>query len=138
MSLNCFSPTDRATPIPKELTENDVRELTNDLQTVSEWYLLGIKLGVKPHNLEKIEGNHPGDSERCKADMLACWILSCTTPCTWEAVAQALDKMEKHKVAEEIRKKHISSTTTIEGNCFQKYDVLLDLISQANCNLFIS
>ena len=111
-----ISPTARATPISKELTIDDIRELTKDLKLVSDWHSLGMELGVKYNDLTNIEKNH-SENDRRKTEMLACWILSCETPCTREAVAQALGQMGKHKVAKEIRKK---PTTTIEGNCFQK------------------
>ena len=46
--------------------------------------------------------------------MLICWLDNTISP-TWGAVAEALDRMEQGRVADEIRKTYIISTTAIEG-----------------------
>ena len=51
--------------------------------------------------------------------MLICWLDSTTTP-TWEAVAEALDRMEQGRIADEIRRKYVISTTTTEGAILHK------------------
>ena len=88
-----------------------LRALTNELQSVFHWHTLGVKLGLENHELSIIEENHRGDVERCRTEMLGCWLNNATTP-TWEAVAEALDMMNEHGVADTIRKKYITSATT--------------------------
>ena len=78
-----------------------------------------MNLDLKNHQLKTIEKNHRGDDERCRTEMLICWLDNTTTP-TWEAVAEALDRMEQDRIADEIRKKYVNSTITIEGAILHK------------------
>ena len=48
-----------------------LKELSNELDSVVDWHLLGVKLGMKPHELGTIEKNYHGDSVRCKHEMFA-------------------------------------------------------------------
>ena len=91
-----------------------LKTLKNALKWVLDWHSLGVNLDLKSHQLGTIEKNHCGDNERCRTEVLICWLDNTTTP-TWEAVAEALDQMEQGRVADELRRKYISSTTTIEG-----------------------
>ena len=84
-----------------------------------DWHLLGVKLGVKAHELRTIEKNYPRDNVRCKHEMLSHWLQSAKVT-TWKAVADALCKMGKHAVASKLRKKHCSSSTTA-GICLLIY-----------------
>ena len=105
-----------------------LKGLKNALKSVLDWHSLGVNLDLKSHQLGTIEKNHPGDDERCRTEMLICWLDSTTTP-TWEAVAEALDRMEQGRIADEIRRKYVNSTTTIEGAILHKplMTVLYDL-----------
>ena len=94
-----------------------LKALVNELNSVSDWYSLGINLDLKRHQISEIERNHRGDEKRCKTEILGCWLDNCAEP-TWAAVAEALDLMEVHTVAEKIRHKYISSTTTTQGIAF--------------------
>ena len=89
-----------------------LKELSNELDSVIDWHLLGVKLGMKPHELGTIEKNYHGDSVRCKHEMLVCFLQSAKHP-TWKAVADALCLMGKHTVALRIRTKHCSSSPSI-------------------------
>ena len=86
--------------------------LTRELKSVTNWYLLGVELGLKRYQLTEIESNHRGDVRRCKAEVLSCWLDNTTAP-TWKAVVEALDQMDEHRAAGEIRKKFITSTDPI-------------------------
>ena len=48
-----------------------LKELWNELDSVVDWHSLGIKLGMKHHELGTIEKNYHGDTVRCKHEMLA-------------------------------------------------------------------
>ena len=96
------SPTAAATPT--------LKELSNVLGSIVDWYLLGVKLGLEDHELSTIELNYHGDSERCKLEMMSRWLRSAKLP-TWKAVADALHLMEEHRVALEIREKYYNSST---------------------------
>ena len=91
------------------------KELSNELDSVVNWYSLGIKLGVEDHELRTIEQNHRGDNERCKHEVLSRWLRRAKLP-TWKAVADALHLMGEDTVAWKILSRHcISSNTT--GMC---------------------
>ena len=107
--IRCFSPTGPATPT--------LKELTNELNSVSNWYTLGVNLNFKHYQLNTIESNHPADNNRCKIDMLGCWLDSTSNP-NWDTVAKALDQMDEHKLAVKIRRKYMTPTTT-EGTVLQ-------------------
>ena len=78
---------------------------------VLRWHTLGVNLDLTIQQLGLIEKNYHGDYERCRTEMLGCWLDNTTTP-TWKAVAEALDEMDEHGVADNIRKKYIN---TMEG-----------------------
>ena len=100
-------PTAPATPI--------LKELSNALYSVADWYSLGVKLGLQDHELRTIEQNYRGDDERCKHEMLSCWLRTAKLP-TWKAVADALHVMGEHTVVAKIQAKYCSSSTDT-GTC---------------------
>ena len=74
------------------------------------WHLLGVKLGLEDHELLTIEQNHRGDdSERCKHEVLNCWLRNAKLP-TWKAVTDALHLMREHTVALKIQAKYCTDT----------------------------
>ena len=96
-------PTASATPT--------IKDLINELKSVS-WYSLGINLDLEVFQLNIIDSNHRGNEERCKAEMLSCWLYKQDTTHTWEAVAKALNLMGEYKVECVIREKYITPTAT--------------------------
>ena len=82
-----------------------LKELSNALDSVVDWFTLGVKLGLEDHELRTIEHNYRGD--RCKLEMLSCWLRSGKLP-TWKAVADAVHLMGEHAVATKIRAKYCS------------------------------
>ena len=97
-----FSPASPATPT--------LKDLSNELTSVVDWHSLGVKLGVQSYELSVIEKNHPGDSVRCKHEMLGRWLHSAKLP-TWKAVSDALWQMDEHAVAVKIKTEYCSSST---------------------------
>ena len=86
-----------------------LKELSNALDSVVNWHLLGVKLGLEDHELRTIEQNYRGDNERCKHEVLSCWLRNAKLP-TWKAVADALQQMGEHTVALKIRAKYCTDT----------------------------
>ena len=116
-----------------------LKMLTNELKSVLRWHTLGVNLELKLQQLGIIERNHRGDDERCRTEMLGCWLDNTTTP-TWDAVAEALYQMDEHRVADEIRRKHI---TVIEGtvllkSCTCHAGKLTSINTHITCQLFPS
>lgn len=83
--------------------ELNVRNLTRALQDVTDWETLGVQLGVNPSKIGEIARNHHyRDLHLCKMDLLVHWLQS-DGAVSWERMASALDDMNVHNVAENIR-----------------------------------
>ena len=101
---DCHSPpTAPATPT--------LQALVNELASVENWHLLGVNLGLQGHQLHEIERNYRGDSSRCKSETLYMWQRNAKNP-SWETIVEALCLMQEHVVADAIRRKYCSSSTT--------------------------
>ena len=88
-----------------------LKELSNALDSIVNWHLLGVKLGLEDHELRVIDQDFRGDgSERCKHEVLSCWLRTAKLP-TWKAVADALHLMGEHKVASKIQTKYCTDTS---------------------------
>ena len=85
-----------------------LKDLSNELDSVVNWHSLGVKLGVEDHELTTIERDFRGDSVSCKHKMLSRWLRNAKHP-TWQAVVDALRRMEEHAVASKISEKYCSS-----------------------------
>ena len=87
-----------------------LKELSNALDSVVNWHLLGVKLGLQDHELRTIEQNHRGDgNERCKHEMLGRWLRNAKLP-TWKAVVDALQQMGEQAVALDVQAKYCTDT----------------------------
>ena len=64
-------------------------QILSFLNHVTNWFMLGIHLGVKRHKLKQIEVQHPRDIERCKLEMVFCWKQSDPTA-SWPKLKEAL------------------------------------------------
>ena len=93
-------------PSPADNVLN-LKDLSTELVTVINWFLLGINLGLPKHELSKIQQNyaHQGNDQQ-RVEMLYLW-LQCTPNATWEEVVRALEQMGENRVAENIREKCI-------------------------------
>ena len=81
------------------------------MKWVPNWYSLGINLDLEVSQLNIIDSNYRGNDERCKTEVLSCWLYKQATPNTWEAIAEALKLMGEYKVERVIRKKYVTPTT---------------------------
>lgn len=53
---------------------NHLAVLMRVLNSVYDWFNLGVQLNVPRHSLKKIEMTYPKELERCKNEMLAAWL----------------------------------------------------------------
>ena len=106
-----------------------LKELSNALDSVVNWYLLGVKLGLQDHELHTIEQNYRGDSERCKHEMLSRWLRTAKLA-TWKAVTDALQQMGEHTVAAKILAKYCTDTGK------PTYSAVLDSFTVSSGTLF--
>ena len=90
--------------LPTAPSTPTLRELSNALDSVVNWYSLGVKLGVENRELRTIEQNYHGDNQRSKLEMLVRWLGHAKLP-TWKTVADALYQMGEFTVALKIQTK---------------------------------
>ena len=82
-----------------------LKNLSEELSDVIQWYVLGIKLNLPQSVLAIIEANHPRDIERCRLEMLNKW-LQMTPTASWSEIVQALYEMDLHSVAQKVQQVH--------------------------------
>jgi len=119
--------------ISEQDTNPTLKELSNALGSVTNWYTLGVKLGLESCQLHTIEQNHPQDSSRCRDEMLACCLQS-TTPPTWKMTVDVLHEMGQHQLANRIRTEHPCSFTATSKHLL----VLSNLDAYCTCSLYTS
>ena len=83
----------------------DVQNLSNALEKVTNWHQLGLKLGIPPHKLSKIEEDYQHNDRR-KTETLDTWLHQ-TPSASWSDVVRALQQMGENAVAESVRQKYI-------------------------------
>ena len=90
-------------------TESDVlnvKNLSSELTTVTNWYRLGINLNLQSHELDKIQQSYVNpENDRRMLQMLDLWLRR-TPNATWEDVVSALEQMGENRVAETILQKY--------------------------------
>ena len=74
-----------------------LKEILNELGEVTDWYQLGIQLGLEPQTLNFIERNHPHDALRCKTEVLNWWLQN-ELEISWWKLAKAVEAIGGHKV----------------------------------------
>ena len=88
----------------------DIRNLSNALKEVCNWYQLGIQLGVPTSELRKVEDEYQR-SDRRKSETLDTWLQQ-TPSASWSDVVSALQQMGENTVAESVRQKYIGGVTS--------------------------
>ena len=82
----------------------ELRDLLNELQEVTDWFFLGLCLGLFESQLEVIKQDHKTNDER-RREVLATWARQ-EKP-TWSKVVCALMEMGDHQVlASQIAEKY--------------------------------
>ena len=94
----------QATDTPK------VGDLFSELKLVTDWYQLGIYLGLQTHELIQIERDHQGN-ERRKQKMLDLWLRR-KPDAGWTDVVSVLQQNEENRVAERIRQNYVRGEST--------------------------
>ena len=90
---------------PKVATEVlNVRYLSIELATITNWFKLGINLSIPKHELDKIERDFQGN-DRQMLEMLDRW-LQRTPNAALEDLVRALEQMGEKRVAKNICQKY--------------------------------
>ena len=84
--------------------------LSNELSEITDWHSLGVKLGVRPGQLCKIEANHT-TVDRKKHELLALWLGNNPNP-SWEEIVRVLQQMGEDTVATRIKQKYVHTDLT--------------------------
>ena len=82
-----------------------MKELATDLDQFLDWQLFVLKLGVKKHEIDKIEKNFPQDVDRQKLEAFDHWLRATPDAC-WENVIAALFDMKENTLAMELTRKY--------------------------------
>ena len=93
-----------------------VQLLSCELQSVSNWYVLGIRLGLEPYQLNQIE-EKTTDIARRKIEMYDLW-LRAIFGASWSHIVTALREMGEITTAERIQQKY-----GVTGTCTASYNV---------------
>ena len=93
----------------------DVQHLSSELQSVTNWYQLGIHLGLETHELDKVQMDyaHQGN-DRQRLQMLDLWLQRTPNGTQWEDVVRALQLIGKNRVAENIRQHYIKEGSKLK------------------------
>ena len=86
-----------------------LKDLSNELEPVVDWYTLGIKLGVEYHKLKEIEQKYH-DPQHRKCEVLSRWLRKGHN-CTWRRMVEVLMQMGEMMVADTIKLKYLTLTT---------------------------
>ena len=97
----------------------NIETLSRELTDISgsEWFNLGVQLGVKDATLRDIEANHKGDVQRCKTEMLRVWLQSGPTN-PWKRLATILENMGRKVLAQSILEQY---NTVMKGESAVRY-----------------
>ena len=83
---------------------------------MTNWYLLGLQLGVSADELDVIEANYPRDNDMCKVKMFGAW-LRMDTSATYEKLVRALVAVGKRNIAGTICTAKGMEFTALEYSC---------------------
>ena len=81
---------------------------------VTEWYELGLQLGVEDAELEEIEKNNRGDLKASRRNMFRAWLRITPNP-SYQQLAEALMAVGEAKAADLLCKKYSKLTVSCVG-----------------------
>ena len=77
--------------------------LVTKLQTIADWFMLGVHLGVPKEELNKIDQQFLSHGvERCKAELFDLWLRR-NPSARWDDVVRALERLNEMALASELR-----------------------------------
>ena len=90
-----------------KLEESDIATLCNELTGISDWFMLGLNLGVPYRLLKEIRSNYSVEGCcACRRETLVLW-LQRVPNASWGDVVQALRQMGENAMAERIEQKYV-------------------------------
>ena len=88
----------------------DILNLSNALEGVTDWFMLGFNLGIPPYILRKIEKDYQGNDRR-KTETLDTW-LQRTPSASWSDVVSALRQMGENFTADSVDQQYIGGVAS--------------------------
>ena len=78
-----------------------MRDLLNQVasKALNKWEVIGLQLGIEPHQLNSIKTVNLGDPMKCFVDVFSLWQNKAEQPFTWATIIEAL----KAPMVEEVR-----------------------------------
>ena len=86
----------------------------NEMSTVSQWYLLGVYLGVDLSTLATVKADYDNTKERRSHTLIQWW--SHVTP-TWSVVVKALVGIGRVKLAGQLAAKYGMAVVNLPATC---------------------
>ena len=88
-----------------------VKEFNNYIRdrVATDWYDLGVQLGIPYQQLNIIQINNPGNIQMCCTRMFQHW-LQVDTTANWNKLIKALEDINHNALAETIRKEILQGT----------------------------
>ena len=75
------------------------------LVQVTEWYDLGLQLGLEDKDLDVIQRNNPENLKACRREMFKTWLRISSSP-SYQQLVEALKAVGDVKEADKLCKKH--------------------------------
>lgn len=85
-----------------------MKNLSNILIEVENWYQLGVNLELKTFKLTEIRHNRGLNLVSCRIALIDLW-LRCDVNASWEKLVRALEEMEEDVVVNKIQKMFIQT-----------------------------
>jgi hypothetical protein len=85
----------------------DLKDLLKELYTkASEWFNIGVLLGIDAGKLSAIETAQNHTPQNCLREMLMIWLKGVSPPPAWAAIADAVELVGDQSLADQLRNKY--------------------------------
>ena len=73
-------------------------------KALNKWDMIGLQLGIEPHQLNSIKTVHLGDPMKCYMEVFSLWKNKAEQPFTWMTIINALKApmVEEVSLAQDI------------------------------------
>lgn len=86
-----------------------LKDLSYELKPVTDWQMLGERLGVGEHEISAIKMQYL-ELQRCQIEVLWRWLRQGHN-CTWKRVVEVLIRMKEKWIADTITLKYLTFPT---------------------------
>ena len=109
-------------PTDVSLTDKNIDQM---LTEVVDWYILGKKLELPVHTLEKIQIDHSAyGTDRQRHEMISSW-LKYDTEASWSKIASALMEMGNNTLAANICDQYVPGFKGVFARDYEQHSSLM-------------